>query len=439
MEGDLTQPVSGWGRQPVVEAGIRRPRDLESLRAAVLAGGEGRLARGAGRSYGDAAVGPRLLDGLGLRHLLAFDETTGVLRAEGGVTLDEVLRFALPRGWFLPVTPGTKFPTLAGCVAADVHGKNHHADGALSAVVESLEMVLADGRSVTCSRQQWPELFWATLGGMGLTGVVYALSLRLRAVHSAWIDNVSLRTRDLAETCAVLRETQQEARYSVAWIDTLSRRRRGRGLVLLGEHAEDGPLEPLHGEPRLTVPPLPANLVIRPGLRLVNGLRWRSQWRRRVAARVHYDPYFYPLDGLAAWNRLYGPRGFLQFQVAVPFDGAEALLAKLIERTERTAPCALAVLKTFGDHAGGPLAFPLPGFTLCLDFPRGPAIEQAVREATDDVVAAGGRVYLAKDSLLTPEQFRPMYPRLDEFTRLRDEVDPEGRFRSLLSDRVGLT
>lgn len=435
----MKQTVCGWGRHPRIEADVDLVRDLEGVRASLRDGKAAAIPRGAGRSYGDAALSRRVIGCQPLRHLLAFDPGTGLLHTQGGVTLDEVIRFALPRGWFLPVTPGTKFPTLAGCVAADVHGKNHHGVGSLSAFVDRLEIVLADGCLVECSRQHHAALFWATMGGMGLTGVVYSVHLRLQPVRSAFLHNVSIRTGDLADTCRVLCDTQNEFPYSVAWIDTLRRRGRGRGQVMLGTHAEDNSLTPLHPPPRLAVPDLPFGLVARPGLRLFNVLNYRRQWRRRVATTVHYDPYFYPLDAVEGWNRLYGPRGFLQFQFAVPFADGEAVMKTVLERTDRAAPCALAVLKTFGDHPAGPLGFPLPGFTLALDFPRTDTIEDAVRAATDDVIAAGGRVYLAKDSVITRDQFDAMYPRLEEFRRLRHEVDPQGRFRSVQSARLGLS
>ena len=435
----MKQTVCGWGRHSRIEAEVDPVRDLESVRARLRAGTGATIPRGAGRSYGDAALARRVICCQPLRHLLAFDPGTGLLRAQGGVTLDEVIRFALPRGWFLPVTPGTKFPTLAGCVAADVHGKNHHGVGPLSTFVDHLEIVLADGNLVACSRQHHPDLFWATMGGMGLTGVIYAVHLRLQRVRSVFLRNVSVRTGDLADTCRVLCDTQNEFPYSVAWIDTLRRHGRGRGQVMLGTHAEDDCLTPLHPPPRLSAPNLPFNLIVRPGLRLFNVLNYRRQWRRRAATTVHYDPYFYPLDAVGGWNRLYGPRGFLQFQFAVPFADGEAVMATVLERTDRAAPCALAVLKTFGDHPAGPLGFPLPGFTLALDFPRTEGIEDAVRAATDDVIAVGGRVYLAKDSVMTRDQFDAMYPRLEEFRRLRRQVDPQGRFRSLQSDRLGLS
>ena len=433
-----TEPLHGWGRYPRVHATVHRARDLEDLRRLARSSPAG-IGRGAGRSYGDAALSDRVVSARPLGHLLDFDPGSGVLKAQAGITLDEVIRFALPRGWFPPVTPGTRHCTLGGCVAADVHGKNHHRVGAFGAFVDELEMVLAGGDVVRCSRTGLPDLFWATLGGMGLTGLIHAVTLRLAPVRSAYIDNLGVRTDSLDETCRLLTETQDDHAYSVAWIDLLtSSACRGRGHVLLGDHA-DGPSLAVHRDSTWTLPALPANLVRRTGLRLLNALYYRRQLRRRRRRRIHYGPYFHPLDGVARWNRAYGPRGFLQFQFAVPFDGGEAAMAEVVERTRRAAPCSLAVLKTFGDHPGGPLGFPMPGYTLALDFPRTSRIEEALGAAADDVAAAGGRVYLAKDALLTPGQTEAMYPRLDEFREARRRYDPDGRFRSALSDRTGLT
>lgn len=431
--------LSGWGRFPRVDATVHRARDLDDLRRLATTPGR-RIARGAGRSYGDAAIATQAVSCLPLRHLLDFDPDGGRLRAQAGVTLDDVLRFCVPRGWFLPVTPGTQYPTLAGCVAADVHGKNHHRVGAFGAFVDELEMVLADGDVVRCSRRERHDLFWATLGGMGLTGLIHTVTLRLLRVRSVYVDAVSLRTGSLIETCQVLRETQDRYPYSVAWIDALSRRRRrGRGLVLLGEHADDGRLQPLHTGARLTTPEMPVRIVRRTGVQLFNALYYRRQLRSQWRGSVHYEPYFYPLDVAASWNRAYGPGGFLQFQFAVPFDNAEELMRDVLECTRRAAPCALAVLKTFGDHPTGPLGFPMPGYTLALDFPHTESIEATLRSAATAVADAGGRVYLAKDAVLSPELMETMYPRLDEFRAARHRYDPGGRFASLLSDRVGLT
>jgi len=438
--------TSGWGRFPVIQAIRSRARSRDDLvRHARQTGGQ--LAQGNCRSYGDACMSPRVVSTLPLDRFLAFDASSGVLRAEAGLTLDDLLRLIVPQGWFLPVTPGTRYPTLGGCVAADIHGKNHHLDGSLGAFVEELEMVMADGSVVCCSPSTRPDLFRATLGGMGLTGFIYAVALRLKRVESSYLRVRTVRTRSLEETCRALLDTQADHAYSVAWVDLLCRRRRrGRGLVMLGNHAAaaevpgDAPLA-LHPAPRLGVPTwFPGFLVNGLTARAFNELYYHRQWRQSTEGVVHYDPFFYPLDAVADWNRVYGRRGFLQYQFAIPFPDGVDVLDRIIDQLGRAGRgSTLAVLKTFGPQ-DGILSFPMPGFTLAMDSPVGsPRQLASLSEITDMLVAAGGRVYLAKDAIVTREQFEPMYPRLDEFRRIRRRHDPDGVFRSLQSDRLGLT
>ena len=444
VEEPVVKPerLSGWGNHPVIAGEKRKARALGDL-VRFARRPEPVLPQGNCRSYGDACLFPSVVSTLSLDRLLSFDPETGVLRAEAGVTLEKIIRFSLPLGWFLPVTPGTKFTTLGGCIAADVHGKNHHRDGCLSNFVDELEIAIADGTVIRCSRNDHPELFRATFGGMGLTGFVYAAAVRLRKVSSSFLRTCTVRTGSLAETCRTLVDTQQECLYSVAWIDCLSRNP-GRGLVSLGRHAEAAEVrgDPvvLHRPSRPGLPrPLP--VVNRLTARLFNAAYYRRQWRRQADALTHYDPFFYPLDAVGNWNRAYGRRGFLQYQFAVPFAGGEAVLEEFITRlADGGHPVTLAVLKTFGEQGPGPLSFPLPGFTLALDLPVGDGgAVAALRGLTPLVTEAGGRVYLAKDAVLEPEQFRRMYPRLDEFQRVKQQYDPHGRLRSLQSDRLGLT
>ena len=406
------------------------------------------LAQGSSLSYGDASLSGRLISTLALNRLLAFDSSEGVLCAEAGTTLEDIIRFALPRGWFLPVTPGTKFVTLGGCICADVHGKNHHLDGSIGSFVRELHMVLAGGAEIRCSRQHSSDLFEATLGGMGLTGFVYAVTLELRRVRSAFLQVRTEKTSDLEATCRTLLATQSDYTYSVAWIDTFpGATRRGRGLVMLGRHspAEKGGSEDsleLHSPPRASVPDcIPAFLVSRFSARAFNALYYRRQWRRQADSVVHYDPFFYPLDALANWNRLYGRCGFLQYQFVVPFDsGGGGAIGEVLELLARRGfGSTLGVLKTFGPQHGM-LSFPTAGLTLALDFPLGSGhIVQALDEVTKVVVRAGGRVYLAKDAVVERADFETMYPRLDEFRRLKQRFDPDGLFRSVQSDRLGIT
>ena len=438
-----TVRIAGWGNYPVITARRHVARGLEDLvrcvesQAAVLP-------QGNGRSYGDAGLFEVVVSTLELNRLLAFDRTTGVLRAEAGVTLDEIIRFALPKGWFLPVTPGTKQATLGGCVAADVHGKNHHRDGSIGHFIDALELVLADGSVVPCSPTEKPDLFRATIGGMGLTGFVYAVDLRLRPVTSAFVDNLTIKTANLAETCAVLLQTQEDHLYSVAWIDCLSRRL-GRGLVMLGDHAPRAAVEGrpfrLHREARVGLPFLPGFTLNRPVVKTLNALYYGRQWRARCQRLVHYDPYFYPLDVVSNWNRAYGRRGFLQYQFAFPFEGAEATIEDFAGSLAAAGfGSTFAVLKTFGARQAGILSFPCPGFTLALDLPVGAGrVIPLLQRLTEGVIDAGGRVYLAKDAVVTPDQFRRMYPRLDEFRRVKQMYDPQCRLRSAQSDRLEIT
>jgi FAD/FMN-containing dehydrogenase len=368
-------PTSGWGLYPVVEScleKVRFPKDLVSS----VRSRKPFLPQGNRRSYGDACLFDRVFSTLSLDHLLAFDSERGLLRAEAGIPLEEIIRFALPRGWFLPVTPGTKFPTLGGCIAADVHGKNHHVDGTIGNFIDELEMVLADGSWVRCSRSEMPDLFGATLGGMGLTGFIYAATLRLRKVDTAYIQMRAIRTDNLAEACRIFAETSHAYTYSVAWTDCLARGSSlGRSIVMLGNHAPKGTVEPsrafrLHARGRLSVPFFFPGIALNAwSVKAFNALYYRRQVRRQVDALVHYDPFFYPLDAISHWNRIYGRGGFLQYQFVIPFADGQEIMTQVLERiADRGIASFLAVLKTLGPQEGL-LSFPMPGYTLALDIP----------------------------------------------------------------------
>ena len=436
--------TAGWGLYPVVAATVRRARYRRDLRDGTETTV---LAQGNCRSYGDACLHDSVVSTLPLKHLLSFDAARGLLRAEAGVTIEEIIRFAVPRGFFPPVTPGTKFTTLGGCIAADVHGKNHHADGSIAAFIRNLDMVLADGAAVRCSRRERPDLFWATLGGMGLTGFVYAATVQLKKIGSAYIKQRVIKTADFAETCRVFADTQGQYTYSAAWIDCLKKGRRlGRGLVLLGEHADGveagkDPLQ-LHAEGKFDVPLFFPGFALNTwSMGLFNCVFYHRQLQHERAGLVHYDPYFYPLDAIHRWNRIYGRKGFLQYQVVVPYRDGEAIMADLLSRiAARGIPSLLTVLKSFGPQSEGLLSFPTAGYTLALDIPlRDRSLIPFLRELNKTVVQAQGRVYLAKDAILESEDFAAMYPHLDQFKAVKRKYDPQHRFRSRLSDRLGIT
>ena len=326
------ETITGWGRFPSTEGTRMRARSARDLQKHAASPGT-LLPQGNCRSYGDACIWTKVVSTLPLNRLLGFDDERGVLRAEAGTTLAALIQFILPRGWFLPVTPGTKLPTLGGCVAAAIHGKNHHAQGSIARFVESMEMILADGSRVECSPTQNADLFAATIGGMGLTGFIYSVDLKLQRVGSAFLTVDSERTVDLRHTGRALVDTQADYTYSVAWIDcSLRGRRRGRGIVMLGNHAEAvatgrRPTWRLHPDSGTRLPmAMPDWTLNRLTVNTFNYLYYRRQWRRRRRRTVHYDPFFYPLDGVTNWNLLYGRRGFLQYQFAVPFaDGIDAV------------------------------------------------------------------------------------------------------------------
>ena len=439
--------LTGWGRTAPTRADVVRPESAVAV-AEALAGGRPVIARGLGRAYGDAAqnAGGLVLDATGLDTVYAFDAERGVIDAGAGLSLGAVIALALPRGWFVPVTPGTRHVTLGGALSADVHGKNHHLDGAFSRYVEAFELVLPGGEL----RELRPgdELFAATAGGMGLTGVITRVRLRLTPVSSAYVHVTTTRANDLDALMASMRERDADFRYSVAWIDCLKRGAAlGRGVLLRGGHAHAEELPPRlrrapladGSRPRLHVPDVvPSGLLNAAVARAFN-----EAFFGRAPAREHTElrplgPYFYPLDVVAAWNRLYGRRGFVQYQMAVPDSRSEAVRA-ILERTSGAGTSSfLAVLKRFGEGTGM-LSFPMAGWTLALDIPVGGGDLANRLDALDDiVVAAGGRVYLAKDARVRPELLSAMYPELERWRDVRRAADPEGLMRSDLALRLGL-
>lgn len=451
MPGAVSRVLTGWGRTAPSRADVVTPVLADDVAGALeQAGNRGLLARGLGRSYGDAAqnAGGLVLDATALAAVRAFDAASGEVTVDAGVSIDALLRWFVPRGWFVPVTPGTRFVTVGGAVAADVHGKNHHADGTIAMHVRRLRLHTPEGQ-LTVGPDEEPDLFWATAGGMGLTGVITEVTLRLLPIETAWMRVDSERTTDLDDALARMEAGDDHYRYSVAWIDSLSRGRAfGRCVLTRGDHAAladlDGPRRrhPLAYDATVpvTAPPgVPSGLVRPSTARLLNEAWYRKAPRHRAGALHSIPAFFHPLDGIAHWNRMYGSRGFLQYQLAVPPDAADVVRLALRRLAEARCPSVLAVLKRFGPANPGPLSFPLPGWTLALDLPVGPpALAGVLDELDEAVVAAGGRLYLAKDSRMRPDLLPTMYPRLDEWRAVCDRVDPKRRLQSDLSRRLGL-
>jgi decaprenylphospho-beta-D-ribofuranose 2-oxidase len=381
-----------------------------------------------------------VIDSTAVSSVLAFDDDTGVVRVLAGTSLDQLLRIVVPRGWFVPVTPGTRFVTIGGMVASDVHGKNHHADGAVGSHVSAIVLAGADGERRTLTPDGTPAEFWATVGGMGLTGTIVEVELALKRIGSARLLVDTDRLPDLDASFAALREGAEHHRYSVCWIDLVATGKHlGRSVLTQGEFADDGDLAYAPGQPLPAAPPAPNALLNKLSIRAFNELWFRKAPKHRVGQLQSIPTFFHPLDMLAGWNRLYGPRGFLQWQCVVPF-GAEDVLRRCIEAlAEVGAPSFFAVLKTMGAADPAPLSFPAPGWTLALDVPAGnPDLAVVLDRLDERVVEAGGRNYLAKDSRVRPELVAAMYPRLDEWRAVRDGLDPGRVFRSDLSERLGL-
>jgi FAD/FMN-containing dehydrogenase len=427
------ETLAGWGNQPVAGR-ERRGEDLQAItRGAVLT-------RGLGRAYGDAALPPpgvvEVAGSTLADRILHLDEERGVLRAEAGLSLRTLNRLLMPRGWFSPVTPGTENVTLGGMVAADVHGKNHHVAGTFGAHVHELLLRTAGGRTLRCSPNEESELFWATVGGMGLTGHVLEVEHRLERIPSPWILCETRRYAHLAELVEGLREASQHWPFTASWVDCLGTS--GRGVLHLGRWAtpDEAPREPPAPRRELTVPFHAPGFLLNPlSVGAFNAFFYASQKSTRHV--VHPAPFFYPLDRVRAWPRLYGRRGMTQHQCVLPAADATTVERFLTVIRQSGGRCFLAVLKDFGAEGKGTLSFPRPGLTLALDFAVGPRTHAQVARWNAEVRALGGRVYLAKDAFSTAEDVAAMEgERLTRFLAVRERWDPEHRLGSRLSARL---
>lgn len=430
--------ISGWGRYPTIDASLAQPATPSDARDD-LARLASLIPRGMGRSYGDSALAEQIVDTRQLRYLRSFDESSGQLDCDAGVNLSQLLDVFVPRGWFIPVTPGTKFVSIGGAIASDVHGKNHHLHGCFSECVDSIEILLADGSLIRCSRNEHAELFHATCGGMGLTGLIVSAQLSLKRIESAYITQTTYKAANLEEVVALF-EAHSAATYSVAWIDCLtSGKTLGRSLLMLGEHARDGELS-LAPKSTLSIPlDMPSILLNRYSVQTFNELYYQRIRRTESQQRVGYESFFYPLDGIRQWNRLYGKRGFLQYQFVIPkaagLEGIRAILQRIAASRRGSF---LAVLKALGAANNNLLSFPAEGYTLALDFKYEAGLLELLSELDAMVLAYGGHLYLSKDARMSEATFKHSYPNWPQFQETRARYGALHKFASLQSRRLGL-
>jgi len=422
----MTDEFQSWGRYPRVgDQHVVRARDRHALPP--FDAGRPNLAYGNGRSYGDVCLneGGTLIAMRDLNRFIAFDVQAGELVCEAGVLLADILDLAGPRGWFLPAVPGTKFVTVGGAIANDVHGKNHHRVGTFGTNVLAFSLSRSDGSDLHCSQTENPELFAATIGGLGLTGVITQARLKLRPVKSGYFEGEQIKFRTLDEFFTLAEKSEDPYEYTAAWIDCLAEGEAlGRGLFMRANHAETGGFEAPRSLPLAMPATPPLSLVNRLSLGVFNTLYYERQRTAVVARRWHYNPYLFPLDTISDWNRVYGPKGFVQYQCVVPMadvrDASHALLTE-ISRSGQGSP--LVVFKTFGDVVSpGMLSFPMKGATLALDFPMAGGKTLSLLDRLDRIVAeAGGRLYPAKDARMTGDMFEKGYPAFGQFMK---HVDP---------------
>jgi len=436
--------IANWGNYPFIDTDVFYP--VNDLTISQLVKDTFPIVpRGLGRCYGDSALQKHILSTLKLNHFLAFDEQNGILHCEAGVSFDEILKTFVPKGWFLPVTPGTKFVTCGGALASDVHGKNHHKEGTFSDHVLFFHLILPNGEKVKCSKTENTDLFQLTCGGMGLTGIITDICFRLKKIETAYIRQENIKAANLDEVIRLFEESENWT-YSVAWIDCLSKGKHlGRSILMRGENASWNDLntaqkkQPLkiHQEGKLTVPFYFPSFVLNSfTVKAFNFLYYHKQFPKKVQHIVHYDTFFYPLDAIHQWNRIYGKNGFTQYQFVIPRqNGREALIDLISHISKKKMGSFLTVLKLFGKQNENYIRFPMEGWTLAMDFKIQPSLWKFLDEMDQLVLKYGGRVYLTKDVRMKPEFLLSSYPQAQQFIEKIRQIN-SGNITSMQSQRL---
>ena len=427
-----------WGKYPRFRNTVLGFDTEESLRQ-IVAEHHDLIPYGNGRSYGDSALNTNIINVRPHDYFIDFDEKSGLLHVQAGVLLAEILESFVPRGWFLKITPGTRFITVGGAIASDVHGKNHHVEGCFSECVEDFKVMVANGEIVTCSKAVTPDLFKATCGGQGLTGVILAARIYLKKINSKHIDQTTIKTSNLKETFEAFEEYKTYP-YSVAWIDCLAKgKNTGRCLLMVGDFIDDGDLCYQHG-PKHSIPfSLPGFMLSEWNVRAFNQIYYGRVKKRVSRKKVDIDAFFYPLDTICHWNRIYGKNGFTQYQFILPkehsYKGLQEVLNTIADSGKGSF---LAVLKLFGKANENYLSFPMEGYSLALDFKIEKGLFKLLDKLDRIVVKYSGRIYLAKDVRVSKEVFEQGYPQIDTFRKFRKDMGMDRIFQSLQSKRVGI-
>ncbi|HUQ97127.1 MAG TPA: FAD-binding oxidoreductase [Chitinophagaceae bacterium] len=442
----IKKRVANWGNYPVLETEEKTFSFTEQISEALLQS-DGVIARGNGRCYGDASLANHTISTLKYDKILSFDTERGLFECQSGITLDQVLDVVVPKGWFLPVTPGTKLITVGGAVASDVHGKNHHVDGAFSAHVLEMDVVMGNGKSLTCSRTFNADLFWATCGGMGLTGIITRVVFDLKKIETSYIKQKQVKAENLEELLQLF-DTYNHYTYSVAWIDCLQKGAQfGRSILMLGEHATLTDLpESKKGNPiklpkkkNITFPfNLPSFVLNQFTVKAFNFLFYGKNFKKEINNVVSYEPFFYPLDAILHWNRGYGKKGFVQYQFVLPLESKQGLIDIMKKISDAGLGSFLAVLKVFGKQ-DDLISFPMEGYTLALDFPVRNGLFKFLDELDEIVLQYNGRLYLSKDARMKPDIFWRSYPKAQDFVNIIKKYNPDFKMASIQARRLNIT
>ena len=430
--------LMSWGMYPKIKNTVFKFDKKKALKKIIKEHDE-LIPYGNGRSYGDSALSSNIINVRPKDYFIDFDEEQGLLHVEAGVLLSEILESFVPRGWFLKVTPGTKLITVGGAIASDIHGKNHHVEGCFSECVKEFKIMLSDGEVLTCSKEATPELFKATCGGQGLTGVILSAKIYLKKINSQYIDQTTIKTKNLKETFEAFEEYQDKP-YSVAWIDCLAKGDKlGKCLLMVGDFRDDGKLD-YKLKPQKSIPfNFPSFALNNWSVRAFNWLYYGKVKERVSKQRVDIDTFFYPLDAIGHWNRIYGKNGFTQYQFILPketsYEGLEEILTAISKSGKGSF---LAVLKLYGKANENYLSFPIEGYSLALDFKIEKGLFDLLDTLDEIVVKYKGRIYLTKDVRVSKETFEKGYPQIETFRQYRKENKMNSKFQSLQSKRVGI-